>query len=122
MKATQLLTAYKSYFDKFVKSFPEGFVLDDTEFPYATYSVADEENLEEGLIQVRVYTKSSSFKTLANIIDTIEKEIDENGRIILGEFGVSKLYKGSPFYQLISEEDKLIKSAYININYIKIQI
>lgn len=122
MKATQLFTAYKSYFDKFAVSYPEGFVPTGTQYPFITYTITDESNLDEGLIQVRVYTKSGSFKSLTSLIDSIEVDIEENGRIKLGEFGVTRLYKGTPFFQLISEEDQNIKSAYININYIKVQI
>ena len=82
---------------------------------YIEYS-ADVGNFNTEFIQaITVYTKSTGFSNLMNIVDSIESAIGEKGIKIADEWGYITIYKGTPFYQDKPDEDDSIRAGYINL-------
>ena len=93
-------------------------VLFDDDHPqpeeYITYS-ADVSNFTQEMIQsVTVYSKSTGWNYVMDIVDEIERAVTEHGRLINTEWGAMIIEKGSPFYQDKPDEDASIRAGYIN--------
>lgn len=84
-------------------------------FPYLTY-VFDIENWRTtGIAQIRLWDIGESTQKLFQIAENIEDEIGEGyieGNLVI--------HAGSPFIQIIPQEDENIKCLYMNleINYL----
>ena len=93
-------------------------VLFDDDHPqpeeYITYS-ADVSNFTQEMIQsVTVYSKSTGWNYVMDIVDKIEQAVTEHGKLINTEWGAMVIEKGSPFYQDKPDEDASIRAGYIN--------
>lgn len=106
-----------SFLNKITTAFLENSVPTGTPYPYITYSLSSEDFGEEGLIQVRIWTKSTSVLQVADLTDKLEELIGHEGITLNLEDGNIWLYKGSPFAQFVTDEDINIKSVYIVLNY-----
>lgn len=106
-----------NFFNSLMPSYLENYVPVGIEFPYLTYQLIQGNTLQPELIQIRIYTKSESLIELVSYIDNINETIEEGLNIpILNEENKMWIYKGNPFSQFVSEEDKTIKSGLINLN------
>ena len=114
-RATDIFKTYYSFFSNIMPSYVEGFVPPNTPFPYLTYQVLDNDNLTNTMQQVRIWTKSSSMMELAGYLDMVESELGEGLVLPIQEGGHILMTKGSPFMQLVQDEDINIKSALLNI-------
>lgn len=82
---------------------------------YITYS-ADTGNFATQFIQaLTIYSKSTGFTYLMQIVDSIESAITEHGIILRNDWGYIKIEKGSPFYQDKPDEDENYRAGYVNL-------
>lgn len=116
-KFSNLAKSIYSFFSPIAPAFLENSVPSGTPFPYITYSLNSEDWFKEGLIQVRIWTKSSSLIQVADLTDKLEDIIGNGITVKLVGGGTIYIYKGSPFAQFVSDDDISIKTVYINLNY-----
>lgn len=114
-------TTMYNWLSKFAKTYrtPVLSSMFDAENPqpneYIEYS-ADTGNFAEQFIQsITIYSKSTAYNYVMNIVDAIEKEIGESGLILRQDWGYIKIEKGSPFYQDKPDEDDSIRAGYVNL-------
>lgn len=82
---------------------------------YIEYS-SDVNNFGSEFIQaITIYTQSTGFNKLMDIVDRIEEAIKENGIRIDKDWGYITINKGSPFYQDKPDEDDTIRAGYVNL-------
>lgn len=81
---------------------------------YIEYS-SDVGNFGSGFIQaITIYTQSTGFSKLMDIVDRIEEAVGEKGIKVDGDWGYITINKGSPFYQDKPDEDDTIRAGYVN--------
>lgn len=82
---------------------------------YIEYS-ANMDNFNSDFIQaITIYSKSTSYTKVMEIVDNIESTITENGIRVSSDWGYITIYKGSPFYQDKPDEDDTIRAGYVNL-------
>lgn len=82
---------------------------------YIEYS-ADMGNFNSDFIQaITIYSKSTAYTKVMEIVDKIESTITENGIRVSSDWGYITIYKGSPFYQDKPDEDDTIRAGYVNL-------
>lgn len=82
---------------------------------YIEYS-ANMGNFNSDFIQaITIYSKSTAYTKVMEIVDKIESTITENGIRVSGGWGYITIYKGSPFYQDKTDEDDTIRAGYVNL-------
>lgn len=82
---------------------------------YIEYS-ANMDNFNSDFIQaITIYSKSTAYTKIMEIVDKIESTITENGIRVSSDWGYITIYKGSPFYQDKPDEDDTIRAGYVNL-------
>lgn len=82
---------------------------------YIEYS-ANMGNFNSDFIQaITIYSKSTAYTKVMEIVDKIESTITENGIRVSSDWGYITIYKGSPFYQDKPDEDDTIRAGYVNL-------
>lgn len=82
---------------------------------YISYSV-DTGNFAQQFIQaITIYSQSTAWNYVMDIVDAIEKEIGEDGLILRQKWGYVRIEKGNPFYQDKPNEDSSIRAGYVNL-------
>lgn len=82
---------------------------------YIEYSLV-QGNFAEGVIQpITIYTQSTSYKYVMDIVDKIEQAVGESGVKLSGDVGYVWIMKGSPFYQDKPDEDSSVRAGYVNL-------
>lgn len=82
---------------------------------YIEYS-ANMDNFNSDFIQaITIYSKSTAYTKVMEIVDNIESTITENGIRVSSDWGYITIYKGSPFYQDKTDEDDTIRAGYVNL-------
>lgn len=82
---------------------------------YIEYS-ADLANFNTEFTQaITIYTKSTGYTYLMEIVDEIENAIRETGVRIVKDWGYITIRKGNIFYQDKPDEDDTIRAGYINL-------
>lgn len=82
---------------------------------YITYS-ADLGNFTQEMLQsITIYSKSTGWSNVMDIVDRIESAITEKGIMINKDWGTLVIEKGSPFYQDKPDEDTSIRAGFINL-------
>ena len=82
---------------------------------YIEYS-ANMNNFNSDFIQaITIYSKSTAYTKVMEIVDNIESTITENGIRVSSDWGYITIYKGSPFYQDKPDEDDTIRAGYVNL-------
>lgn len=125
MRDLELSKAYNKFFNEICQAFQEDNVkmFDSAgkevpvSFPYLTYQVVDTNNHESALVQVNIWSKSSSYVELATLTDELDDRIGEGSIINMsGGRGTIYLTKGSPFSQNVNDpEEGNIKRKLINL-------
>lgn len=110
----EVMRALYQFYNQFIPAYVENTVPSGTVYPYLTYNLVDN-GMEDSITQVIVYTYSTSFMELANIIDAISEYI---GSGVLYPYANGELWikKGSPFSQNYPQEDMKLKASYITLN------
>lgn len=115
--ATTLYNWLSGFAPTFRRPIQEGTFNADNPKPneYISYS-ADVSNFNTGLIQaITIYSKSTGYNNLMNIVDDIESAIGESGVRVEGEWGYITIRKGTPFYQDKEDEDSSYRAGYVNL-------
>lgn len=82
---------------------------------YIEYS-SNMDNFNSDFIQaITIYSKSTAYTKVMEIVDKIENTITENGIRVSSDWGYITIYKGSPFYQDKPDEDDTIRAGYVNL-------
>lgn len=82
---------------------------------YITYS-ADAGNFASEFMQaITIYSTSTSWTYIMDIVDEIETAVGENGIILRKEWGYITIHKGNPFYQDKPDEDDSVRAGYVNL-------
>ncbi len=82
---------------------------------YITYSATTGDFAEQFIQPITIYTKSTGFTRLMEIVDQIESAVGTGVVIGSKEWGYISIFKGSPFYQDKPEEDESFRAGYINL-------
>lgn len=115
--ATTLYNWLSTFAPTFRRPIQEGFFNTSNPEPseYITYS-ADAGRFNSDFIQaITIYSKSTGYTNLMEIVDAIEDAIGESGTKVEDEWGYITIYKGSPFYQDKEDEDSSYRAGYINL-------
>lgn len=82
---------------------------------YITYS-ANFGNFASNFYQaITIYSKSTGWNYVMDIVDSIEQAVNERGVIIRDTWGYMTIEKGDPFYQDKPDEDSSIRAGYVNL-------
>ena len=82
---------------------------------YITYS-STSGNFSGSFIQpISIYSKSTAYSHIMDIVDAIENAIGEHGIRLNATWGTLTIYKGNPFYQDKAEEDTAYRAGYVNL-------
>lgn len=111
-----LLAGYYSFFSKFKQAYYEDTIPHNAELPYITYSVSLEPTYGDTLIQARIWYRTTVLGDIANDIQKLEDYIGEGVLEPIGS-GNNSLWikKGSPFFDIQTDEDITIKVVYLNL-------
>jgi len=115
--ATTLYNWLSGFAPTFRRPIQEGMFDEDNPQPneYISYS-AETGNFNTEFIQaITIYSKSTGYSNLMDIVDDIESAIGEKGVKVEDEWGYLTIYKGSPFYQDKEDEDSSYRAGYINL-------
>lgn len=115
--ATTLYNWLSGFAPTFRRPIQEGMFDEDNPQPneYISYS-AETGNFNTEFIQaITIYSKSTGYSNLMDIVDDIESAIGEKGVKIGDEWGYITIYKGDPFYQDKEDEDSSYRAGYVNL-------
>ena len=115
--ATTLYNWLSGFAPTFRRPIQEGMFDEDNPQPneYISYS-AETGNFNTEFIQaITIYSKSTGYSNLMNIVDDIESAIGEKGVKVSDTWGYMTIYKGDPFYQDKEDEDSSYRAGYINL-------
>ena len=115
--ATTLYNWLSGFAPTFRRPIQEGMFDEDNPQPneYISYS-AETGNFNTEFIQaITIYSKSTGYSNLMDIVDDIESEIGESGVKVSDTWGYITIYKGDPFYQDNEDEDSSYRAGYVNL-------
>lgn len=118
MSLRNYATTLYNWLNGFVPTYREPVIFDaDNPQPneYITYSASTSSFAEQFIQPITIYSKSTGFTNLMNIVDSIESDIGTGKVIGSEEWGYISIFKGSPFYQDKPEEDESFRAGYINL-------
>ena len=119
MSLRNYATTLYSWLSNYAPVFREPVIFDaDNPQPneYITYSASTSGFAEQFIQPITIYSKSTGFTELMQIVDFIESAIGESGAVIgNNEWGYISIFKGSPFYQDKPDEDESFRAGYINL-------
>ena len=81
---------------------------------YIEYSAVVSAFNTEFIQPITIYSQSTSFNKVLEIVDAIENVVGENGVRVEDDWGYMTIYKGNPFYQDKPDEDDTIRAGYVN--------
>lgn len=96
-------------------AYPEYSVPDSAVLPYITYTLQESSWDEMGMLQMRLWSGSTSYDTINSKIDEITESVTP-GRYVLTDSGGLYIYKGSPWCQYQPSDEPNLKIAYLNFN------
>lgn len=101
-----------------IPAYDENSVPDDVEYPYITYSVADDSLDNTVYLTASIWYRSFSWAGVESKKNEIAKRIGEHGFLSLPiDNGYVFMVKGTPFAQrMVDPSDELVKRMYLNIN------
>jgi hypothetical protein len=90
---------------------------EDEEQPneYITYSSYVGSFATEFMQSITIYSKSTSWAKVMDIVDKLESAITEHGVKVVEDWGIMTIHKGNPFAQDKPDEDSSYRSAYVNL-------
>lgn len=92
----------------------EGYVPDEWQMPYITYSLTKPEWRSQGLHYARVWYRDTSYNAISEKLKEIEDRIGD-GYSIPTDSGFICIYKDSQFIQFQPDEDVTVKIAYLSL-------
>lgn len=101
MKYNEYAKTMKTFFNQFANAYLRDYIPDNTQFPYLIYELPIPSSMQSNIVNVQIWDNSNSLKTIMNIIEKIEKVV-EDGYSIKGETGGITLYKNDIFAQNFS--------------------
>lgn len=108
-------TLYSFWASFGVPAFVEGYVPDDnTDELYITYSLMQPEWTAQGLHYARVWSRSTSYAQITNLIDAISSRIG-TGISFATDDGAIYLFKDTQFIQFQQSDDYDWKVAYLSM-------
>lgn len=113
MNKEQAIQAYWSGFGW--DAFDENTVPDKSAFPRLTYGLATDDFGTPVLVGVSLWDRSTSWETVTEMADTIDRALGLRGAIISSDDGPIRIRRGSPFSQRMSDEDDAIRRIYLNV-------
>lgn len=101
----------------YLPAYPEHTVPANTQFPYITYTLAQNNMFDEWLDQVRVWTRSDNIGQLSEFLAYVAEAVPFDGMMLYlpDRSGALCLYRGTPFMQIQPVDDPDIKVGYVNI-------
>ena len=115
--ATTLYNWLSGFAPTFRRPIQEGMFDENNPQPneYISYS-AETGNFNTEFIQaITIYSKSTGYSNLMDIVDDIESAIGEKGVKVEDSWGYITIYKGDPFYQDKEDEDSSYRAGYVNL-------
>lgn len=97
-----------------LNAYVEGYVPDDAEMPYITYSLANPEWRSQGTHYARLWYRSTSYQGILSKAHEIETAIGD-GITLPAADGFVALWKENQFVQLEEDEDVTVKCAYLSL-------
>lgn len=95
-------------------AYVEGYIPDDAELPYITYSLAEPEWRTQATHYARLWYRGTSYAPILTKAHEIETAINGGITIPAGD-GFVALFKEDQFIQLEQDEDDTIKCAYLSL-------
>jgi len=110
MNVIQTQVNIYNFLKQFATPYMENEVPEGAVFPYLTYTFEIENWRTTGLGQIRIWDEGESTQDIFQIAENIEDEIGEG--YIAGNL---VMHAGSPFVQIVPQEDKNSKCLYLNL-------
>ena len=116
MAYSDVATALYEFWNTFgVDAYPEDTIPDEAKPPYLTYEITIPEWYGMATYNVKIWTKSTSFKQVVFLADSISKAIGDGKRIPVKNGGNIWLFKDENFFQIMPSEDINQKNAYLSM-------
>lgn len=119
MLPTDRYQAIDNFWNSFgVEAYDENSVpdLEELSFPYITYNVGTGSLDYPVSMSGNIWDRGTSWETVSKKIDVISTAIGSGGIVLPFSGGSVWIRRGSPFAQRLSDEDDMIRRAYINID------
>jgi len=114
-QSTAVKALYKFFSSFGVPAYEQNSVPKNAALPYITYPIITTEWDGATVISFRLWDRCDSIADrLMRTVDVISDTIGEGTSVPTSD-GQIAIYKGSPFVQLLSDSDRAVKYAYINI-------
>lgn len=82
---------------------------------YIEYSVSVGNFNTEFIQPITIYSQSTGFNNLMEIVDNIESQVTEKGLKLQDDWGYIVIHKGTPFAQDKPDEDESVRASYVNL-------
>lgn len=105
------------YFNSIDKAYLEGIIPEDAQLPYMTYSLAYAPDLEDTIIQVKVFDIGNSVKKINEITNKLSNDIGR-GKVLKSKNGGIWIRKGVPFVQFVKLDKELANYINLEITYL----
>lgn len=113
---TQTATALYNFASSFGwDAYPEYSVSNGAALPYITYTLQEYEWDTVGTMQMRLWSKDTSYTAINQKIDLIEERLNESNGVPTPS-GSLYIYKGSPWCQFQPSDEPDLKIAYLNFD------
>ncbi|HCJ37817.1 MAG TPA: hypothetical protein DHV37_05765 [Erysipelotrichaceae bacterium] len=109
--------ALNSFWNSFgVKAYDENTVPDDAPIKKLTYETIVNEFGVSTAISVSIYDRSTSWKSVTDILELIDNRLKDGGATVQCDRGIIWLKKGTPFAQRFNDDtDDTVRRIILNI-------
>lgn len=108
--------ALNNFWNSFgVKAYDENTVPDEVPDKHITYDLVVNGFGYPTAINISIYDRSTSWKSVTDILELIEARIKNGGCTITSDNGMIWLKEGTPFAQRFGENDDTIRRIIVNI-------
>ena len=111
----KLAEGYNKFFNTFLPAYIIDSVPHDAQLPYLTYTYQYEADYVDAPLQVRLWSKSTSFSEVLTIAEQIKGEIQNGILYKIDDDSTVWIKPGTPFMQIVPDEDLSIKTVYLNL-------
>lgn len=113
MDKEQALQYFWSQFD--VPAYDQSTTPEDAELPRITYEVITDNFGAQNILTASIWDRSTSWKSVTDILHKIEARLGLGGQTILYEGGMLWVKRATPFAQRMSDPDDSIRRIIVNI-------